>query len=84
MIDNGEEYYPSKYYDIGIFDRVGGGLFFLDGLLDGLLSVKRHEEALEFSVAASALKHTISGEFSRARAEDVEHLMNGDASGQVQ
>lgn len=41
-------------------------------------------EALEFAVAASALKHTINGDFNLVSTEEVEALANGDASGRVQ
>ena len=41
-------------------------------------------EALEFAVAASALKHTINGDFNLVSVEEVETLAGGDASGRVQ
>ena len=42
------------------------------------------DRALEFAVAASCLKHTMSGDFNRATATEVENLMKGEASGRVQ
>ena len=41
-------------------------------------------EALEFAVAASALKHTVNGDFNLVSIEEVEALSGGDASGRVQ
>jgi 2-dehydro-3-deoxygluconokinase len=41
-------------------------------------------EALEFAVAASALKHTVNGDFNLVSVEEVEALVGGDASGRVQ
>jgi 2-dehydro-3-deoxygluconokinase len=41
-------------------------------------------EALEFAVAASALKHTIPGDFNMVNADEVAALAGGNASGRVQ
>ncbi len=85
LIYNGKEFYQSKHYDImPIIDRVGGGDSFSGGLIHGLLTYKTQGEALEFAVAASALKHTINGDFNLVSKAEVETLMNGDASGRVQ
>ena len=85
MIYNGEEFYVSKRYDIQpIVDRVGGGDSFSGGIIHGLLTKKTQGEALEFAVAASALKHTINGDFNMVSAEEVEALAGGDGSGRVQ
>jgi 2-dehydro-3-deoxygluconokinase len=43
-----------------------------------------HQEALEFAVAASCLKHSINGDYNRVNVEDVVKLMAGDGSGRVQ
>ncbi|HHX62369.1 MAG TPA: sugar kinase, partial [Epulopiscium sp.] len=71
-------------YDVRIVDRVGGGDSFAAGLIYGLLTGKDFKDALEFGVAASALKHTIHGDFNRVTVEEVENLVGGDASGRVQ
>ena len=85
MIYNGEEFYQSKRYDIDpIIDRVGGGDSFSGGVIHGLLTKPNQGEALEFAVAASALKHTINGDFNLVSVEEVEALAGGDASGRVQ
>ena len=85
MIYNGKEFYTSKHYDIEpIVDRVGGGDSFSAGIIHGLLTKDNQGAALEFAVAASALKHTINGDFNMVTAEEVEALAGGDASGRVQ
>ena len=85
MIYNGEEFYTSKRYDIDpIIDRVGGGDSFSGGIIHGLMTKPNQGAALEFAVAASALKHTINGDFNLVSVEEVEALAGGDASGRVQ
>ena len=83
-IYDGREFYHSKKYDIRIVDRVGGGDSFASGLIYGLLVGKNFKDALEFGVAASALKHTILGDFNMVSIEEVEKLVQGDGSGRVQ
>ncbi len=85
MIYNGEEFYVSKRYDINpIIDRVGGGDSFSAGVIHGLLTMSSQADALEFAVAASALKHTITGDFNLVTLEEVEALVGGNANGRVQ
>jgi len=84
LIYDGNEFYQSKKYDVRIVDRVGGGDSFAAGLIHGLLTKDSMKDALEFSVAASALKHTIKGDFNLVSEAEVEVLANGDASGRVQ
>ncbi|MDR1633207.1 MAG: sugar kinase [Dysgonamonadaceae bacterium] len=82
---SGGKLYQSKRYDIThIVDRVGGGDSFMGGLIYGLISYPESDEkALEFAVAASALKHTIYGDFNLVTVSEVEQLMKGDGSGRV-
>jgi len=85
MIYNGKDFYVSKRYDINpIIDRVGGGDSFSGGLIHGLLTKDNQGEALEFAVAASALKHTINSDFNHVTAAEVEALAGGNANGRVQ
>jgi 2-dehydro-3-deoxygluconokinase len=75
----------SKRYDIThIVDRVGGGDSFAGGLIFGLLALPSAQQALEFAVAASCLKHSIPGDFNRFTREEVEGLVKGGGSGRVQ
>jgi 2-dehydro-3-deoxygluconokinase len=74
----------SQRYDIRIVDRIGGGDSFAAGLIYGLLTDRGPEASLRFAVAASALKHTIPGDFNRVTVDEVDRLVKGDASGRVQ
>lgn len=67
-----------------IVDRVGGGDSFMGGLIYGLLTwPENDQDALNFAVAASCLKHTIYGDYNRVTVDEVMKLMEGDASGRV-
>ena len=85
LIYNGKDFYESKHYDINpIIDRVGGGDSFAGGLIHGLLTMDNQGDALEYAVAASALKHTIPGDFNLVSEAEVKSLAAGNASGRVQ
>jgi len=85
LLYDGNTFYESKRYDIEpIVDRVGGGDSFSAGLIHGLLTYENTQTALEFAVAASALKHTVFGDFNLVSEDEVTTLMGGDASGRVQ
>ena len=84
MLYDGENYCFSKTYHLHIVDRVGGGDSFGAGLIYSLLSGKSLKEAIEFAVAASALKHSVEGDYNRVSVAEVEKLAGGDASGRVQ
>lgn len=82
---NGKDFFLSRKYQItDIVDRVGGGDSFGGGLIYGLNNYGDEKTALEFAVAASCLKHTISGDFNRVSKSEVESLMKGSGSGRVQ
>ena len=86
LIYNGKEFYQSKRYEINpIVDRVGGGDAFSAGLIHGLLKYEGNQAvALEFAVAASALKQTIEGDFNLVSEAEVLSLAEGNANGRVQ
>lgn len=84
LIYDGKEFYQSKQYKIHIVDRVGGGDSFAGGLIHGLLTKNDFKKALDFAVAASALKHTVFGDFNLVSEKEVETLLAGDGSGRVQ
>lgn len=85
MLYDGEKCFFSKEYHIDhIVDRVGGGDSFGAGLIHSLRLKKGCQETIEFAVAASALKHSIEGDFNLVSVAEVEKLMAGDASGRVQ
>ena len=84
MLYDGENYCFSKEYHLHIVDRVGGGDSFGGGLIYALLTGKDTQAAVEFAVAASALKHSIEGDYNLVRISEVEKLAGGDGSGRVQ
>ncbi len=80
-----DAFHVSKKYEIrDIVDRIGGGDSFGSGLIWGMNNLEGLQNAAEFAAAASALKHTIYGDFNRVGLDDVLNLMGGDASGRVQ
>ena len=78
MLYDGKDYCFSKLYHLHIIDRIGGGLIY------SLLTGKSTQAAVEFAVAASALKHSIEGDYNFATVAEVEKLAGGDGSGRVQ
>ena len=85
VLFDGKKGYEAPTYDIThIVDRVGGGDSFMAGLIYGLLTWPDDDQrALNFAVAASALKHTIYGDANLVTVQEVEQLMKGDGSGRV-
>lgn len=85
VLYDGKQLFQSPRYDIThIVDRVGGGDSFMGGLIYGLLTYPQDDQqALDFAVAASCLKHTIYGDYNEVTVKEVENLMKGDGSGRV-
>ncbi len=85
VLYDGTTLFQTRQYQItDIVDRVGGGDSFMGGLIYGLLKYPEDDQnALDFAVAASCLKHTIKGDANLATVAEVEKLMGGDASGRV-
>jgi 2-dehydro-3-deoxygluconokinase len=82
---NGREFVTSTSYDLThIVDRVGAGDAFAAGLIYGLATGLKDEEALHFATAASALKHTIPGDLNLVTLSEVQRLMHGNATGRVE
>jgi 2-dehydro-3-deoxygluconokinase len=82
--DAGGKYEPYEIRDI--VDRVGAGDSFAAGLLCALNKpeLASPDKAIAFAVAASALKHTIQGDFNYVTRSEVLALMGGNATGRVQ
>ena len=85
VLYDGKTMFETRQYQItDIVDRVGGGDSFMGGLIYGFLNYPNEDQkALDFAVAASSLKHTIKGDVNLVKVEEVEKLMNGNASGRV-
>jgi 2-dehydro-3-deoxygluconokinase len=84
LLYDGKDYCFSKEYHMHIVDRVGGGDSFGAGLIYSLLSGGSTQEAVEFAVAASCLKHSIEGDYNMVSVDEVQKLAGGNASGRVQ
>jgi 2-dehydro-3-deoxygluconokinase len=78
------QFHQSQRYDLRLVDRIGGGDSFAAGLIYGLVMGRPPADSLRFAVAASALKHSIAGDFNRVSVDEVDRLAAGDASGRVQ
>jgi 2-dehydro-3-deoxygluconokinase len=84
-LHDGKQFLMSRHYEIThIVDRVGAGDCFAAGLIFGLVNLSSHQEALEFAVAASCLKHSIPGDFSRLGLDEVQQLIRSGGSGRVE
>ena len=81
---NGFEMLETKQINIpDIVDRIGGGDAFMAGFIFGEIIYQNTQKAIEFGVAASALKHTIEGDFNLSSVSEIEAVMNGDVSGKL-
>ena len=79
-----DEYCFSKEYEMYIVDRVGGGDSFGGGLIYACLNGKSTQDAVDFAVAASCLKHSIEGDYNMVSVDEVEKLAGGNGSGRIQ
>ena len=84
LLLDGTDFYVSRKYSLHIVDRVGGGDSFAAGLIHGLVAGWESPKALEFAVAASALKHTIPGDMNVVQESEVMTIVEGNLSGRVQ
>lgn len=83
LLYDAKDFYASKRYNLHLVDRVGGGDSFSGGLIYAFLENMPLQKAVDFAVAASALKQTIHGDFNQASVAEVETLAAGDGSGRV-
>jgi 2-dehydro-3-deoxygluconokinase len=83
LYTDGKAYF-SRSYPMHIVDRVGGGDSFGGGLIYAYMNKFAPQEALEFAVAASCLKHTVEGDYNLMSVEEIKNLTGGDGSGRVQ
>ncbi len=75
-----ENRWESRPYNVaGIVDRIGGGDAFAVGLLHGLITDMGRQDNIEFAAAASALKHSIRGDFNLVSISDVEYAMGNES-----
>lgn len=84
MLFHKDSAYFSTNYRMHLVDRVGGGDSFAGALIHALLGNMDRQDAVEFAVAASCLKHSIEHDFNLISNDEVISLMRGNASGRVQ
>jgi 2-dehydro-3-deoxygluconokinase len=84
MLYDGKEFFFSREYLIHIVDRVGGGDSFGAGLIYSSINNYQGQEAIEFAVAASCLKHSIEGDYNQISVDEIKKLASGNASGRVE
>jgi 2-dehydro-3-deoxygluconokinase len=66
----------TRSYEVEIVDRLGAGDSFAAGLIHGLLE-NNLQLGLDFGVAASAIKHSIPGDFAWITLGEVEAMLKG-------
>jgi 2-dehydro-3-deoxygluconokinase len=66
----------TRSYEVEIVDRLGAGDSFVAGFVHGSLTGDL-QKALDFGVAASALKHSIPGDFAWITRDEVEAMLKG-------
>jgi 2-dehydro-3-deoxygluconokinase len=75
--------FSSRTYELThIVDRVGSGDAFAAGLIYGLLHLKP-KEAIEFAMAAGALKHSVPGDVLTCTLQEVQELVAGEGNGKI-
>ncbi|MEG0360374.1 MAG: sugar kinase [Longicatena sp.] len=84
MLYDGKEAYFSKKHSLRIVDRVGGGDSFGAGLIYSLINKFSPQKTIEFATSASALKHSIEGDYNHVSVKEVLDLVDGNSSGRVQ
>lgn len=84
ILFDGNTYTESQKIDIEpMVDRIGGGDAFIAGFIYGDLMLKTTQDALNFAVAASALKHTIHGDVNLVTVDEVNEIVAGNTSGRI-
>ena len=73
----------SDVYEIHIIDRVGSGDSFAASIIYSFINKYSNQKIIDFSVAASCLKHSIEGDFNRISKDEVEFLINTKGKGRI-
>lgn len=79
----GKSYYSKEYY-MHILDYIGAGDAYCAGIIYSLLHGFDPQKMVEFSNAASCLKHTVSGDFNLVTVDEVMKLAFGNTGNEVQ
>ena len=74
------EHYVTPTCQLDVLDRIGGGDGFAAGLIYGLISGRKPEEALRLGWAHGALLTSFPGDVTMAKLEEVEALAKGGSA----
>lgn len=83
FLRNGNQFNSQVYKMNNIVDRVGAGDSFTGGVIHGIINNKNPQYIIDFAVGLSALKHTIRGDASQFKKNDVEHLLKSGQDGRI-
>lgn len=79
----GKAYYSKEYF-MHILDYIGAGDAYCAGLIYSIIQGFDPQKAVEFSNAASCLKHTVSGDFNLVSVDEVTKLAFSESGNEVQ
>jgi 2-dehydro-3-deoxygluconokinase len=71
------EIHRAPQYEVEVVDRIGAGDAFSAGLIVSRLENRDWDFAVRFATAASALKHSIPGDFCLVTRDEVDQLLRG-------
>ena len=80
---NGKAYYSKEYF-MHILDYIGAGDAYCAGIIYSLINNYDAQKTVEFSNAASCLKHTVSGDFNLVTVDEVNRLAFSESGNEVQ
>jgi len=69
--------YRAPRYEVEVVDRIGAGDAFSGGLITARIENRDWDDAVRLATAASALKHSIPGDFCIVTRAEVDHLLKG-------
>ena len=79
----GKAYYSKEYF-MHILDYIGAGDAYCAGIIYSLINHYDPQKTVDFSNAASCLKHTVSGDFNLVTVDEVNKLAFSAAGNEVQ
>jgi len=71
------ELHRAPRYEVEVVDRIGAGDAFSGGLIVARIENRGWDEVVHFATAASALKHSIPGDFCLISRAEVDQLLRG-------
>lgn len=81
---DGQKFLKGRDFDINnIVDRVGGGDSFMGAFIHGISKFEHTQEALDFALAASSLKLTISGDYNIVSETEIMNFLNHEGVGRI-